>query len=293
MTALNASGYGVIYLTPNTMLDFANGGSVTFEMSTERLSQRDWPDVWVTPYEENLALPFNAGDVDLQGAPRTGVHVDSSNGQGAWTVGTIHNYTETTLNRGDDGTPSLQSGIMEGTNQSATRQTFKLTLTRTHIRMERLASATATALVFFDRDVPDLGFSQGVVQLGHHSYNPTKDNSGVPGTWHWDNVQVSPSVPFRMINADRRYTTGGVVNFESPAPAGASLRFSGICKVLVNGQAVTPARPTMKNEHMSSYFVPIAVGTQKVDVRFADDGWYTTGFGCIAKDFAIWTKGSR
>jgi len=30
MTSLNASGYGVIYLTPNKIFDFSNGGSLTY-----------------------------------------------------------------------------------------------------------------------------------------------------------------------------------------------------------------------------------------------------------------------
>src|SRR4051794_22251403 len=35
-----------------------------------------------------------------------------------------------------------------------------------------------------------------VVQFGHHSYNPTNEGAGVPATWHWDNLQPSPSTPF-------------------------------------------------------------------------------------------------
>ena len=42
MTAINASGYGVIYLTPNQLFDFSEGSSVTFDISTERMSTRDW-----------------------------------------------------------------------------------------------------------------------------------------------------------------------------------------------------------------------------------------------------------
>ena len=192
MTAINASGYGVIYLTPPEMVDFSNGGTVSFDVSTERMSGRDWFDVWVTPYADNLALPFD-GDVDLQGFPKTAVHVTSNTGNNSLFAATVKNYTATDI--GYMESPPINEGIVAGTNQSAARQKFVLTLTRTHLKLERMASATASYALYIDRDVPDVGFSQGVVQFGHHSYNPTKDGAGVPATWHWDNMTISPSVP--------------------------------------------------------------------------------------------------
>ncbi len=41
MTALNSTSYGVIYLTPNQIFDFSDGGSLTFDLSTERMSVRE------------------------------------------------------------------------------------------------------------------------------------------------------------------------------------------------------------------------------------------------------------
>jgi hypothetical protein len=75
MTAINAGGYGVVYLTPNQQFNFGSGGTLRFDMSTERMSIRDWTDVWITPYEDNLALPFDSGEVDLQGVPRRAIHI--------------------------------------------------------------------------------------------------------------------------------------------------------------------------------------------------------------------------
>ena len=55
MTALKASGYGAIYLTPNHLIDFSAGAAVLqFDMSTLRKSGRDWVDVWITPFEDHL-----------------------------------------------------------------------------------------------------------------------------------------------------------------------------------------------------------------------------------------------
>ena len=185
-----------------------------------------------------MALPLHgiAVGVDLQGPPPNSINVAIDDGHAAPTLTLFRNGVEEYLDFGFAST--ISEGIVAGTNQSATRQTFKLTVTNGRMKFERLASATAPALVFWDvaATVP---FTSGIVQFGHHSYTPEKDGAGVPGTWHWDNITLSNSTPFTMITADRRYTQGGTVNFASPAPANAYLRFSAICRVSVNGQAVT------------------------------------------------------
>ena len=196
-------------------------------------------------------------------------------------MSTIRNYVETELYRGDSGAPSMNDGIVAGTNQSATRQKFVLTMTRTHLKLERIASATASYLLIREVAVPDVGFSQGVVQFGQHSYNPTKDNSGVPATWHWDNIVISPSVPFSIQRLTPRFVSdGGTV----VAPAAGTLRFSGICKVAIDGAVVAPAKATSHNEHFNSYAVPVAAGAHTI--TFGPDAWYNGP--CGAKDFAIW-----
>src|SRR5207245_4173342 len=101
-------------------------------------------------------------------------------------------------------------------------------------------------------DVSDLGWARGIVQLGHHSYAPTKGTGsnagGGPGmgsanTWHWDSVSIAPAVPFDMLHADRRFvdaTTAPAATFTAPAPAAAHLRFMGIgtdLEVSVDGGA--------------------------------------------------------
>ena len=64
----------------------------------------------------------------------------------------------------------------------------------------------AYSLAWVDTALPDLGWAQGVVQFGHHSYNPTKECPDcTPNTWHWDNVTIDPAVPFNITRGDRRY----------------------------------------------------------------------------------------
>ena len=291
MTAINAGGYGAIYLTPNQMLDFSAGGSVSFDVSTARMSTRDWWDVWVTPYEDNLALPFDSGEVDLQGTPRRFVHVDTGNAEGAPVV-TVNG---TTYNTGWNTAPFNQG--VTSTNPAADRQPFRITLSRTNIKVERLASATGSAEVFIEASFPALNWTTGVVQIGQHSYNPTKDGSGVPATWHWDNIGVSPTLPFTIIKGDRRFvdSVNQPVTFASPAPTNAMLRFSavGIVDVSFDGGATYQravrqwaSANGIHPEHMSSYWTPIPTGTSSVKFRFSADGWYPGPF--IAKDFALW-----
>lgn len=293
MTSMNASGYGVIYLTPNQIFDFSSGGSITFDMSTERMSTRDWIDVLITPWGQNLALPLLSDlsqGVDLQGYPGNLIHIGVDNGQSAPRLTVVQNGVASCP--GSCGSTPLDEGIPASVNQAATRQPFKLTIANGRIRFERLASATAPAVVFFDTAAP-LNFTSGVVQFGHHSYNPSKDDAGVPATWHWDNIALSSGIPFTMIKADRRYTQGGTVSFQQASPAGAYLRFSAICTVAVDGQVVQRSQTfgdTYHPEHMSSYFVPITAGKAAVNISFLADDWYEGP--CIAKDFSVWSRGA-
>ncbi len=297
MTAIWASGYGLISLTPNHMADFTNGSAVIeWEQSTERMSSRDWPDVWITPFADATPLPFDIGVVDLQGVPKRGVHLFAGANQNSWQGYTINDFTET-------GLPSIwwvgmHEGITDGTNQAAVRQKFRITISRTHLKMERLASSTATAFVWVDSDMSDLGWTQGVVEFAHHSYNPTKEGAGVPATWHWDAVSISPAVPFTIIHGDKRMInqTGQSINFDQPAPANSFLRFSAIGKIsysLNNGStyiAATKQLFTGAVDHIAPYYIPIPASTQKVTFKFENDDWYNCDtWGCIAKDFSFFS----
>jgi len=304
MTSINAGGYGEIVLTPNQLEDFSGGGYVQWDESTQRDSTRDWTDLWITPYSQNLTLPFDDGEVDQQGIPQTGVHImmDQFNGETVYRVYTIKNYVETELN--DCWWCTLPEQITPGTNQAATRQTFKLSLSPTHIRFEMLASATAKSTVWVDQAIPDLGFTQGVVQWAQHSYNPTKDNSGIPATWHWNNFTLSNGVPFSIIKATTRYADQSTpsVTFAQPANPNSMLRFSGIGTIQVSFDGGATWQTAQKQsssttvgangasyhpEHQSPFFTPIPAGATKVQFRWSPDDWYTGPY--IAQDFAIWS----
>jgi hypothetical protein len=294
MTSAWGIGYALIALTPSQVMNCSTGCTVQWDISTERQSTRDWPDIWLTPWADNLTLPFDADGPDLQGYPRQGIHV---NFKDSVLVSTISNYNQTPV-AGDPFSP-MNVGIDAGVNQAAVRQTFKLTVTPGHVKFERLASATAPAFVWVDATCACLMAPDYVVQFVQHSYNPTKDGAGVPATWHWSGFTLSNATPFTLIHSTMLPGTtltsnNSLVTFGAPAPANAYLRFSGLCKVLIDGVVATKQAFLGHPEHTSSYFMPIAQGKQSVSVSFAPDDWYGPGLGvgCGAQDFHIWAQGS-
>jgi hypothetical protein len=287
MTAINGSSYGLIVLTPNLLFDFSQGGSVTFDLSTEKMSNRDWWDLTISPFTDAQALPLLSDlseGVDLQGPNRNSIVVSTDNGQGSPNLKVVRNGVRSDYG----GSTPADSGIAPGTNQAAVRQPFKLTIADGRIKFERLASATGSAVTFFDV-ATTANFTQGVVQFGHHSYDPFKNGAGVAATWHWDNLDAQPSTPFTILHASpRALFSAGTVTYP-PAPSGAFLRFSALCRPIVNGVALTKMTDSGHPEHASSYMVPVPAGSTSATLSFTADGWYTTGFGCQGKDFHVWS----
>lgn len=157
-----------------------------------------------------------------------------------------------------------------------------------------------------------LNFTQGVIQLGHHSYTPAKDcnvaNSPMdastcgPTTWHWDNVQIAPSLPFTMNHSDTRMVSSSdeTVTFDRPAAAGSHLRFSAVGRVELSfdgGRTWSRAQRQSTvltgdrhEEHASSYWTPVPTGATSVNVRFSAEGWYEGPYH--ARDFVMWSRGA-
>jgi|GEM_PF-2575889 len=294
MTALNDPEYGVIYLTPNRMVDLSRGTVVlTFDMSTRRTSLRDWIDLWITPYNDHLQLPLEDWLPDLNGPPRNAVHIrmDSFNGRTIFIGEVYKDFNAQTLNR------ASHVGYEELLTPSATRRdTFRLEISKTHIKF----GMPAYDLWWVDQKIAGLQWDQGVVQIGHHSYTPEKDCAfSEPchaNTWHWDNLSFTNPVPFQIIQADKQIadeTVGAVVRFSRPAPANAYLRFTGIGKALSvsfdGGKTWADARlqPQSKQveEHYASYLTPMPPGVSQVWVKGQD--WW--GGAWHVRDLTIWS----
>ncbi|GIV88477.1 MAG: hypothetical protein KatS3mg055_0995 [Chloroflexus sp.] len=286
MTAIKASGYGVIYLTPNHLIDFSGGtASIRFDVSTLRTSLRDWIDIWISPYNDHLQLPLDM-EVDLSGPPRNAVQIRMDLSGNFFDAVIYRNFQPTVI----DGAPIPYDRFL--TPSPTRRDTFELQISRTHIKF----GMPAYNFYWIDTRIADLGWDQGVVQFGHHSYNPLKDCATCrAGTWHWDNVTISPTRPFTMIAADRRYVdrANPVVTLAAPAPANARLRFTGIGPNLQvrfdNGNwqaAQVQAHDTryFKEEHFRSYWMPIPAGVTRIEFR--GDRWW--GADWHVREISVW-----
>lgn len=281
-TAIDTSGYGEIMMTPDVLVDFSSKpGTVQWATSTLITSARDWTDVWITPWEDNLALPLADWLPDLQGEPRNGIHVTMDFGQPVFNINVIRNHQSTTVGRLAWPTSLIQSW--------RDREPFKIELTRTGLTLSIPNHDASTTVKF-----ADLGWSTGVVQFGHHSYNPTKDGAGFANSWGWDNIAISPAVKFSMQQLTPRILMDkGTLSFPAAA-AGSKLRFAGICAIDIDfGNGFTRVAPQPQErdvvEHFSSYFVDVPAGATSATFRFSGDGWYS-GFDCAVKDAAIWRR---
>jgi hypothetical protein len=293
MTSLRASGYGVIYLTPNQLVDFSAGEAVIrFDVSTLRLSHRDWFDIWITPYADNLEAPLEDWLPDLNGEPRRAIHIrmefsEHSPIMSAFGGEVIRNFEAEEL-------PEQESAGYETflIPNAGDRETFELRISANHVKF----GMPDYNFWWIDTSFAPVDWSQGIVQIGHHSYNPMKDCTVcLPNTWHWDNVSISPAVPFTMIHANQRFVEAGnnAVQFSVPAPANAHLRFSGIgdnVEVSFNSGATwqtaqMQAQKDYHGDHFRTYWMPIPAGT--TSVNFRGEAWY--GGGWHARNISIWS----
>ncbi len=292
MTAIQAEGYGVIYLTPNHMVDFSQGEAVVkWDVSTFRTTYRDFLDFWITPFELNQQLPMDDWLPDGQGEPKEAIHIrmDGQPGSTMFRGAIVKNHVVQEL-------PSDWWTVYESllTPDQKVRTTFELRITKTSLKF----GIPSLNLWWIDTTFADLGWSQGVFQMGHHSYNPWKDGDKGPNTWHFDNVSISPAIPFTMLKGNVRFvdTQNQVVQFNGAAPAGSKLRFSavGTIDVSYDNGATWQAAQRQKEEyhladHFSSYWTPIPAGATQVMFRGGPDAWFERW---LAKDFGVWSLNS-
>lgn len=299
MTSINAAGYGVIYLTPAALVDFSQEEAVIrFDVSTLRTSGRDWIDLWITPPQDEVHFPLASWLPDLNGAPRNAVHfrMDGDPGASSFRSVVYRDLVEEKLET--EWWKHYEDVLVPS---SVRRDTFELRLSRTHVKF----GMPQYGLWWVDKEIAPLNWTQGVIQLGHHSYTPEKCISCAPGswkanTWHWDNVSIHPAVPFRTIHAEQRFvdrTTDPVMVFADAAPEGSVLRFAAAgnaIEVSLDGgqtwQAVSP-RSQQKQERVtfSTYALPLPAGTARVHFRGLG-GWW--GDRWQVKNASVWAKGS-
>jgi hypothetical protein len=303
MTAIADAGYGEVALTPDRMADWSEGAvTIGFSVSTTHSNARNWWALDVTPFGEQVALPFDEGGVDLQGMPAHYIEVRTDNcGNNDKTLYRV--VREAPGASGDAqafGAPQSQSACLEdvtGIQPSATVRTpLELVISQTGYLL-RIGAASAVApgktLTQGTWKRP-LTFTRGVVQFLHHAYNPEKAGTA-PDTWHWSNFSISTALQYTMLHpTDHRslMEPGGALSFAQPAPATSFLKFAAIGAVQVSydgGKTYSAARqPALDatlfhEEHFTSYLTPVPAGATQVRLRLAG-GWFGPG---MARDFSI------
>jgi hypothetical protein len=307
----NARGYGVTYLTPAELLDFsaAHGGTATlrFDLSTNRTSLRDWVDIWITPFGDHLQLPTERTLPEGDGEPRNAVHVrmaeflpQDAAPRTVFRASVVRDFVVQDL------PGNTWTGYEQLMTPGETKPlTVELRLSRTHVKF----GLPDKGFWWVDADVSDLGWERGMVQLGHHSFSPTKDCPApphappepgaacVPNVWQWGNVSLQPVQPLVLVGASESVVSAAAPRFQltAAAPRNALLRFiamgSNVQYSVDAGQTWRPAQRQRSApgvdpaaEHFHSYWTPVPAGTTEV-LLTADDWW---GGPWVARDPAVW-----
>lgn len=294
MTAENA-GYGAIYMSPPALLDFSAGEAVLrFDLSTLRGSDRDWVTIVLTPWDDNVQVIESDGS-----APRNALTLRMINGptNTGWKPELTRDGVTTTL--AFDAFLNWNSFL---TPDAARRDTFELHVSRTHLRF----GMPGYNRWWVDTPVDDLGWwdqQHAVVQLNHFSYNPLKacdfDGTCGPTTWHWDNVGISPAVPFSLERATRTDADALApdLTLAAPAPANASLRFAAWGRAIQfsTDDGATWRTPGLQGrppeqfsaDRLEAYWTAIPQGTQRLLFR-GSNGAYAWG----VRDVSVWAQGA-
>jgi hypothetical protein len=275
--------YTIIVATAPAMLDFSGGqGCASVDVSTFRASDRDWWELWLTPYADNLSEPHEDFLPAAQGEPRNAVLVRLEGGS----------FIQAKVVRNHDSTQVANAQYREFITPSANVRTpHEICLTRTSLTV-KIGGVAA-----MDATFADLGWDSAVFQIAHSTYNPTKgscvDGCGA-NTWHWDNVSLSSAIPFTIIRGDQR-TFGqyqsGTVTFPTPAPANSYLRFAGLGNwEWLDGATWRPVaradQEMSRPEHAQNYWQPIPAGTTSVQLRGTGQDWNGS---FVARDMSIWS----
>lgn len=280
-----AGDASLIYMTPNQLLDLSGGtGTVKWDVSTTSLSTRDWIGVWIQNWDTQEQRILDETIPAHQSNPRNAIQIEQGgggpgfeSGSGLWHI-EVYDQNRNLSALVNDGCCGHK--VFDVTQMSAqARTTFQVDLTPGHIKLW----LPAFNYVLAEGDIPALNWSKGVVTFGHFSYSPDKGanpftgaccsvGDGESNTWHWDNMSVSPSIPFTIVKPDHRSTrTGDTFQFSSPAPANALMRFeawSGDDGVRVSFDDGPPVAPTMTGlhnfgEHPTSYVVKVPQGVTR------------------------------
>jgi hypothetical protein len=273
--------YDSLYMTPNQIADFSNGPvTIRFDVSTLQRSDRDWIDVWVQAWDTQEQRILDDDVPSALGNPRNAAHIEMGRGPNWGTEGQFHfesfDSNRSRVNSVPATGPSWNTVL---TPSAQARSTVEIVLSRTHVKIWM----PQHNLVWVDKDISPLNFTQGVVSYGHHVYGPEKGRDlstggqGQPNTWHWDNLSISPSIPFTIVKTDHRAASyqqsaaARTFTLAQPAPANSLVRFTAMgrsVKVSFDGGPAVATTRTGPNDASgggsNSYIAQVPQGTTRM-----------------------------
>jgi hypothetical protein len=293
-------GYGGVYFTPAQLADWSQGSaSVSWKISTQRQSSRDWWQVNLTPFAQNMVLPLASDLPAYDGEPQTGLEVKLDNTAcGQSRFGSVLKVI--TISGASTQELSNSGACVEQTvgSSAALRSQFQIDISGDHLKV----FIPGTNAVWYDAPL-QLPFKQAVVQFSHHSYNPAKGENpdgsqGTPNTYHWSDISISPATPFTMLRPQQPLSLhegqDPVLSLPQPAPKDAFLRFAGLGDFQVSfdgGASFQPAQvhgPYRKAEHFANFWTPIPAGTTKVLLKGRPN---SSNLPWWVQDVSVWAQG--
>jgi hypothetical protein len=320
MTAINPPSGGtsgsVVPLKPNHMADLSGGEAVIrIDVSTLSPSKGDWWEIWITNWDDTLVAP--ADHWFHQAGPAKGlmlqvVDLDATKhwthkffGQDYKFSGGIFDFWKA---------PNIRPLVSESDTR---RDTYEIRLSKTSGELWIEESATGDMVKVDDFVVPSGTFDDHVVvQFQQSNYEPDLDGKfGAnpkrvsPATWHWDNAEISPAVPYYIGQVTPLHvgyaTESKTIDLAEPAPAGAELMFVALSwgnapKVDFGSGPVTASAVRPPNDppiagfggdpDLLTYKVPVPEGATSGVVSgnggcpTCSLGWSAYGFHIISKE---------
>ncbi len=293
MTSLRADGYGAVVLTPDRLLALDQGEAVVrFALSTLSRSSRDWVGVWLTPWDDQLAVPASHSAPDLNSVPANGLFVEMTS-TGGFCASVIREFEITPLPC--EGWRALAEVIPPS---ATVRTAFEIRVSRDRVRVGMPELDLWFVDAPLDRPLP---MTEALVQFAHYSYTPLKcSGCAAPNSWHWDDVRLAPSRPFTVLRASPRLfvDAGGTITLPAPAPVGAHLRFVSRGRAVefsTNGgatwRAAAQQRVSRDSDPVAQYWAPVPAGTRVIQLRPAARlSWWPNHDQWVISDPAVFAR---
>lgn len=311
MTAINppsaGTASGIVTMTPNHMVDLSTGEAIIrVDVSTKSPTTGDWWEIWITPWDDQLIAPTDHW-LHHAGSPREAIQLqvrDFSDGSKRWAHQTYKNYAMQIPEFVGDGTLAFWKGkdFRALVPVSDTRRDlYEVRVSKSHVKLFVKSPVINNELRLVDEfDIPG-GFNAdaAVVQFLESNYEPELGGKigcsgdpcpvvGEPATWHWDSIEISPAIPYKLIGVNEYQIWSGSTSknltFREAAPANARMLFSGWTKgndpeiSFDNGaswQIATAVRPPNDPQgagfngdpDLLTYSIPVPQGKTSAQVR--------------------------